>query len=726
MDKSGYTDMTSIQILVFFALVIIIAVYVTVTNNRRKQNLIIKKLKNGWGKPSQRKYSGEDYECISHYFKRNEDENSIDDITWNDLGMDAVFCMMNNTNSSAGQEYLYKMLRCPNADIQSLKKLDKLASDFDKNAAKRLDIQKIFVWIGRAKHISISDYCDVVVGLEKKSNVLHYVSMLFILAAVIFTCTISPVLGIWLCIAAIAFSIITYYKYKAAVDRYFICVNHIVKLLMGAKKITALNIDFLGEYNDKLKNISEELSDITKRSWLLETGNVDGSIAEILLDYLRMLTHVDLIKFNNLIKLFNDKEEYIYELIDTLGFIEASISVASFRCMLGSWCVPEFRKDNDMQLEVRNVYHPLITKPVANSINTKHNVLLTGSNASGKSTFLKTIAINALLSQTIYTSVSEYYRAPVYRIYSSMALRDDLSSSNSYYIVEIKSLKRMLDAASKEGHPVLMFVDEVLRGTNTVERIAASSEILKSIRTDKALVFAATHDVELTSLLRGKYDNYHFQEEVTDDEVVFDFKLYTGPATTRNAIKLLKTIGYDSTIINAQIDELIEIVNLTNVADKKIGGFSGGMKQRVLLAQALLGDPKILILDEPTAGLDPKERINIRNYIAELSKDKIILFATHVVSDIECIADCVLLLKKGEIIAQGTPIELIEAMSGKVGEIKCCIDEVEMLQNKYKIGNIRQRKEGLALRIVGDELPEEAVITDSDIDLEDVYLYYFE
>lgn len=551
MDKSGYTDMTSIQILVFFALVIIIAVYVTVTNNRRKQNLIIKKLKNGWGKPSQRKYSGEDYECISHYFKRNEDENSIDDITWNDLGMDAVFCMMNNTNSSAGQEYLYKMLRCPNADIQSLKKLDKLASDFDKNAAKRLDIQKIFVWIGRAKHISISDYCDVVVGLEKKSNVLHYASMLFILAAIIFTCTISPVLGIWLCIAAIAFSIITYYKYKAAVDRYFICVNHIVKLLMGAKKITALNIDFLGEYNDKLKNISEELSDITKRSWLLETGNVDGSIAEILLDYLRMLTHVDLIKFNNLIKLFNDKEDYIYELIDTLGFIEASISVASFRCMLGSWCVPEFRKDNDMQLEVRNVYHPLITKPVANSINTKHNVLLTGSNASGKSTFLKTIAINALLSQTIYTSVSEYYRAPVYRIYSSMALRDDLSSSNSYYIVEIKSLKRMLDAASKEGHPVLMFVDEVLRGTNTVERIAASSEILKSIRTDKALVFAATHDVELTSLLRGKYDNYHFQEEVTDDEVVFDFKLYTGPATIRNAIKLLKTIGYDSTIINA-------------------------------------------------------------------------------------------------------------------------------------------------------------------------------
>lgn len=186
-----------------------------------------------------------------------------------------------------------------------------------------------------------------------------------------------------------------------------------------------------------------------------------------------------------------------------------------------------------------------------------------------------------------------------------------------------------------------------------------------------------------------------------------------------NGIKCVKKVSQ-------QIDELLEVVNLTNVAHKKIGSFSGGMKQRVLLAQALLGDPKILILDEPTAGLDPKERIAIRNYIAELSKDKIILFATHVVSDIECIADQVIILKKGEIIANGTPVELIESMQGKVGEINCTIDELEELQKKFKAGNVRQRKDGLALRIVGDKLPEQAVITDNNIDLEDVYLYYFE
>ena len=191
-------------------------------------------------------------------------------------------------------------------------------------------------------------------------------------------------------------------------------------------------------------------------------------------------------------------------------------------------------------------------------------------------------------------------------------------------------------------------------------------------------------------------------------------------------IKGIKGKNEKGQTVKEQIDELLEVVNLTGVAYKKIGGFSGGMKQRVLLAQALLGDPDILILDEPTAGLDPKERIAIRNYIAELSRNKIILFATHVVSDIECIADYVLLLKKGEIIAMGTPVELIVKMHGKVAEITCTLDEVGKLQEKYHIGNIRQRKNGIALRLVGDELPDEAVKVDENIDLEDVYLYYFE
>ena len=134
-----------------------------------------------------------------------------------------------------------------------------------------------------------------------------------------------------------------------------------------------------------------------------------------------------------------------------------------------------------------------------------------------------------------------------------MALKDDVLEGDSYYIVEIKSIKRIIDAAAQTGSQVLCFVDEVLRGTNTVERIAASTQILKSLAEEKVQCFAATHDIELTALLKDIYEIYHFEGDVTDNDVKFDYKLKTGPATTRNAIKLLKVLGYDESIVdNAQ------------------------------------------------------------------------------------------------------------------------------------------------------------------------------
>lgn len=260
-----------------------------------------------------------------------------------------------------------------------------------------------------------------------------------------------------------------------------------------------------------------------------------------------MLSHLDLITFNNIVKKLNNKDKQIFQLMDRLGFLEAAICVASFRRQLPYWSKPKFE---GIAYEAKELYHPLINEPVANSIQSSRHVLLTGSNASGKSTFLKTVAINALLSQAIYTSLSKEYYAPMYRIYSSMSLRDDLGNNDSYYIVEIKALKRILDAIdTKDIKPVLCFVDEVLRGTNTVERIAASSEILQSLNGKNVLCFAATHDIELTSILKHCYDNYHFQEEVTEDDVQFNFRLHSGPAVTRNAIKLLNIIGYDKKII---------------------------------------------------------------------------------------------------------------------------------------------------------------------------------
>lgn len=203
----------------------------------------------------------------------------------------------------------------------------------------------------------------------------------------------------------------------------------------------------------------------------------------------------------------------------------------------------------------------MLSKPVKNGIATKRGVLLTGSNASGKSTFLKTVALNAILAQTIHTCTADRYRAPFYHVYSSMTLRDDLESGESYYIVEIKALKRILDAASAREGQILCFVDEVLRGTNTVERIAASTQILKSLgRVERGhsmgiLCFAATHDIELTELLQDDFNNYHFEEDVRDGDVFFNYMLKEGKATTRNAIKLLELMGYDKEVVKKAADQ---------------------------------------------------------------------------------------------------------------------------------------------------------------------------
>lgn len=173
-----------------------------------------------------------------------------------------------------------------------------------------------------------------------------------------------------------------------------------------------------------------------------------------------------------------------------------------------------------------------------------------------------------------------------------------------------------------------------------------------------------------------------------------------------------------------QIPELLKRVHLSDVAHDRVGSFSGGMKQRIMLAQALLGGPEILILDEPTAGLDPKERIRLRNFIMELSADKMILLATHVVSDIECIADKVLLMRKGNLVGQGTPMELISSLKGKVAEMPCTKHQLSELERKYPSGNVSQRRDGMVFRLVGDEFQDGFEVIEDPIGLEDVYLYY--
>ena len=199
------------------------------------------------------------------------------------------------------------------------------------------------------------------------------------------------------------------------------------------------------------------------------------------------------------------------------------------------------------------------------------------------------------------------------------------------------------------------------------------------------------------------------------DFTALDFMLYL------SALK-----GLDSKAAKRRSMELLDLVGLAGVAKRKVKTFSGGMKQRLGIAQAVINDPQVLVLDEPTAGLDPKERVRFRNLISALAQDKVVILSTHIVSDVEYIADEILIMRAGQIVATGTVEEILAQVSGVVWECAVTPREADTMSARMAVGNVRYDHNGMAVvRIVSDGPPHGSARL-VEPTLEDVYLYIFQ
>ena len=183
--------------------------------------------------------------------------------------------------------------------------------------------------------------------------------------------------------------------------------------------------------------------------------------------------------------------------------------------------------------------------------------------------------------------------------------------------------------------------------------------------------------------------------------------------------------GLDKAAAAKQTAELLELVGLTDRSGRKLGGFSGGERQRIGIAQALLNDPEVLILDEPTAGLDPQERIRFRALLTGLSRQRMVLLSTHIVSDVEYSADRVILLTQGKVIGQAAPSALLSELTGKVWEVPVTPEEQEKLSARYLCSNVSRAEGAACLRLIAEEKPMPQA-RPAEPNMEDLYLYHFE
>ncbi len=548
-----------IQAIIFISITAVIAMSALAFFTYKSRIKTEKRIRDAFGKVPLHEKEDLSYLTYYHAYASQEksDEDLIDDTTWNDLNMDDIFQRINVCSCSIGEEYLYHMLHELKTNSADLKKREQLFKWIEDHPEERLKLQKILLGIGRNKNNGLSFFL-----FHAHAKKLKHAWMYIVMATLpVVGIAIMPFLaktGVLFILCAVCVNIYVYSRKSLMLEGDLETMQYFSALLYGAKSINR-------KLGSQMKSLGFDLMTAIKpfqRAGGFIPGGAQRIASElepfiILLKYIFL---VDLILYNRTVNHLIRYRDELNQLYRVVGELDTGICITSYRQTLDPYCVPKFQDDNAIRFS--EVYHPLLENPVANSGYIDNDSIVTGSNASGKSTFIKTIAINNILAQTINTCCAKEYELSFSYVASSMALKDDILSGDSYFITEIKSLKRIIQYCKEQR--CVCFIDEILRGTNTPERIAASTAVLKLLHETDSLCLVASHDIELTKILAGIYDNYHFSEKFENDAIEFDYLLKEGASHSTNAIRLLKYMGFDQRIV----EEALAIIQ-TNADENK-------------------------------------------------------------------------------------------------------------------------------------------------------------
>jgi hypothetical protein len=495
-------------------------------------------------------------------------EGTLDERTGRDLDLDAVFTVVDRTVSPVGQQLLYDRLRItPTSD--NLQGFEELMTRLAEDATERERIQLALARLQRAS-------ADVWWLTQPGVLTIRRGDVIFPLLA--------PVVPVALLLA-------TVWPVALGVVVLGIVVNLTVRYVTGPRLRSPLRpfrqlgpvLAMAGTLapliaSDGVRvapSLSSDLARLSRlrriASWVSGDPTTADDWSQVFFEAANMMLLLDVNVLYFAAAEIRANRAAILRTIATVGTVDAAISVASYRAGTTGWIRPVLRSQA-ATATMTGLRHPLLPDAVPNSIvlGPPHGLLVTGSNMSGKSTFLRTLGVNAVLAQTVNTCLATAYRAPVFTVRSVIGRSDDLMAGKSYYRDEVEAVLTLV-RASQSLHPHLLLFDELFRGTSTSERIAAAEAVLRELldsdqqsQTDSPhVVIAATHDRELVELLQGVYAPYHFSDTVGSDGLSFDYQVREGPAQSRNAIAILDLFGAPPRVVQRALARLADLDDQT-------------------------------------------------------------------------------------------------------------------------------------------------------------------
>jgi hypothetical protein len=543
-------------------------VFLVVRDSRRRD---LEQLRAAWGTQSLREHRMEEIaESHGERAAARDEPVALDDRAWSDLVLDEVFRRIDHTASTLGRHALYHRMRTAHTP-ESLRAFEALVTRMtdDQSARERahLALGRLrdphgynLWWMVRPDAVDVPSWYVVF-------PVLTLVILGAIVAAVVDTGLLPHLFAVL--VASFVLHLATFRDIDAVSKAY----RQIAPLVATAQRLRFLQGDDIDALVAPLRRDAGGLLRLkTISRWIsgdpfmlsVQPGPVAIMLADLvtaIYDYLNLIVPLNATGVYVGAAALRRQGVALLEMTAAIGDVDAALGVASLRAGAPGWTRPVFGPPGTA-IAVTRAVHPLVEDAVPNSITLQpgSGMLVTGSNMSGKSTFLRTLGVTAALAQSLHTCFAEAYEAPMLVVRSCIGRADDILEGKSYYLVEVEALLGLVRASGGTS-PHLFLLDEMFRGTNAVERIAAGRSVLLELIDGGRphVVVSATHDNELVDLLAGRYAPYHFGDALTDEQLTFDYHLRTGRATSRNAIALLRLNGAPPALVERALASAAEL-----------------------------------------------------------------------------------------------------------------------------------------------------------------------